>query len=70
MYFIHLNVNSILSKIEEVRHLGEVTNASVIVISETKFDGSVLNSEMVFEDYYIVLEKELVLLVSSNTLLL
>ena len=43
MYFIHLNVNCLLPKIEEIYHLSESTNASVIGISEVKIDASVLN---------------------------
>ena len=69
MHFIHLSVNSI-SKKEEIDHLAELTNASVIDISLTKVDGSVLNSEMVTESCCIVLQKGLVLLLSLNTFLL
>ena len=69
MHFIHLSVNSI-SKKEEIDHLAELTNASVIDISLTKVDGSALNSEMVTESCCIVLQKGLVLLLSLNTFLL
>ena len=34
MHFIHLNVNSLIPKIEEIRHLAKLTNASVIDTSE------------------------------------
>ena len=43
MHFIHLNVNSLLPKREEMRHLVKLANASVIAISETKLDGSKLD---------------------------
>ena len=38
MNFIHINVNSLLPKIGEVRYIANITNASVIEISETKLD--------------------------------
>ena len=38
MHFIYLNVNSLLPKIEEIRHLAELTKTSVIGISEMKLD--------------------------------
>ena len=47
MYLIHLNVNSPLQKIEEVRHLAQLTNASAVDISKTKFVEFVLNREIV-----------------------
>lgn len=34
-----------------MRHLAELTNASVAGISETKLDGSFLNSDIVIEGY-------------------
>ena len=36
MHFIYLNVNSLLPKIEGIHHLAELTNTSVIGISEMK----------------------------------
>ena len=30
MYFIHLNLITLLSKMAEIRHLGELANASVL----------------------------------------
>lgn len=41
-----LNANIFLSKI---CHLAQLTNASVIHVSETKFDGYVLNNDIVIE---------------------
>ena len=51
MYFIHLHVNVIEPKIEELRHLAKIANSSVIGISETEFDGSVLSNEAAVEGY-------------------
>ena len=36
MHFIHLNINSILPKIDEIRYIAKLTNATVIGLSETK----------------------------------
>ena len=54
MHFIHLNVNSLLPKMEEIRHIVQLTNASVIGISETKLDWPVLNSKIVIEGYELI----------------
>ena len=40
IHFNHLNVNSLLPKIEEMRYLAKLTNTSVIDIGETKFNGT------------------------------
>ena len=44
MNFIHLNINSLLSKIDEIRYIAKLTNATVIGLSETKLDNTVLSS--------------------------
>ena len=46
MHFQHLNVNSLLSKIEESRTLAFNTNISVFGITEIKFDNTVSNEEL------------------------
>ena len=46
MHFQHLNVNSLLSKIEESRTLAFNTNISVLGITEIKFDNTVSNEEL------------------------
>ena len=35
-HFIHLNINSLLSKIDEIRCIAKLTNATVIGLSKTK----------------------------------
>ena len=42
LHFIHLNVNSLLPKIDELRNIAKLSNAAVIGISESKLDDSVL----------------------------
>ena len=36
MHFIHLNINSLLPKIDEIRYVAKLTNAIVVGLSETK----------------------------------
>ena len=47
MKYYEVYVNSLLPEIKEIHHLAELTNTSVIGISGTKLDRSVLNSENV-----------------------
>ena len=53
-YFLHININSILPKIDELRHIAKVSNVSVIGISESKLDSTVLNSEISIPGYDLV----------------
>ena len=54
MHFIRLNINSILPKIDEIRYITKLTNATVIGLSETKLDNTVLSSELEIEGYDLV----------------
>ena len=49
MHFIHLNMNSLLPKIDEIRYIAKLANATVIGLSETKLDDAVLSSELEIE---------------------
>ena len=51
LHFIHLNVNSLLPKIDELRNIAKLSNAEVIGISESKLDYSVLSSEIHIDKY-------------------
>ena len=51
LHFLHLNINSLLPKIDELRHIARLTNAAVIGISESKLDDSVLTSEIQIEGF-------------------
>ena len=42
LHFIHLIINSLLPKIEELRIIAKSTNTAIIGISESKLDESVL----------------------------
>ena len=54
LHFFHFNINSLLSKIEELRYIAKPTNASVIGISESKLDASVLEQEISIDNYKIL----------------
>ena len=44
MHLIHLSINRLLSKIDEIRYIAKLTNATVIGLSETKLDNAVFSS--------------------------
>ena len=54
MHFIHLNMNSLLPKIDEIRYIAKLVNATVIGLSETKLDDVVLSSELEIDGYDLV----------------
>ena len=54
MHFIHFNINIILLKIDEIRYVAKLTNATVIGLSETKLDKTVLSSQLEIEEYDLV----------------
>ena len=52
--FLHINVNSLLPKIEEIRFIAKKSKATVIGISETKLDGTIFDTKIYIEGYSIV----------------
>ena len=46
LHFMHLNINSLLNKIDELRYIASSSNAAVIGITETKLDDTVYDSEV------------------------
>ena len=54
MHFIHLNINSLLSKIDKKRYVAKLKNAAVFGLSETKLDNTVLSSALETEGYDLV----------------
>ena len=54
LHFVHLNINSLLPKIEEIRYIAKFTNAAVIGICESKLDASVLDPEISIDNYKIL----------------
>ena len=54
LHFIHININSLLPKIEELCHIACLSNAVVIGISESKLDNSIFNLEIEIDGYNIL----------------
>ena len=54
LHLIHLNINSLLSKIDELREIARKTRATVIGITESKLDRSVLDGEINIDGYELV----------------
>ena len=50
-HFIHLNINSLLPKIDELREIVKISNPTVIGITETKLDNSIGDSEISIDGY-------------------
>ena len=48
---MHLNIDSLLPKNDELRHMARLSNAAVIGNSESKLDKSVTNSEILIDNY-------------------
>ena len=51
---MHLNINSLLNEIGELRYIASSSNAAVIGITETKLDNTVYDSEVAVDGYNIV----------------
>ena len=54
LHLIHLNINSLLSKIDELWEIARKTRATVIGITESKLDRSVLDGEINIDGYELV----------------
>ena len=54
LHLVHLNINSLLSKIDQLREIARNTRATVIGITEPKVDGSVLDGEINIDGYELV----------------
>ena len=54
LHFIHLNINSLLPKIEELRIIAKSTNAANTGISQSKLDEYTLKPEIQIDDYKIL----------------
>ena len=68
LHFLHININSLLSKKDEIRSIANKTKAAIIGITESKVDHAVPDSEvnlpdMIFSDV-IEIETAVVLLVT------
>ena len=54
LHFIHININSLLPKIEELCRIACQSKAAVIGISESKLDNSIFDSEIEIDGYNIL----------------
>ena len=54
IYFIYLNVNGLLYKMDEISYIVKLTNASKIGLSETKLDHTAFDSESEIKWYDLV----------------
>ena len=51
---MHININSLLTKIDELRYIAKLSEAAVIGILESKLDDSVLSSEIQIGNYDLI----------------
>ena len=54
LHILHLNINSLAPRTDEIRFIAKQSNASIIGISESKLDSSILNSELDIDDYDLI----------------
>ena len=54
LHFVHLNINSLPSKTEELRKITKNTNSAVIGLSETKLDKTIFDSEVSIQNYSFI----------------
>ena len=54
LHFLHININSLLSKKDKLRCISNKTKSVIIGITESKFDHTVLYSEVNFAGYGIL----------------
>ena len=54
LHLVHLKINSLLPKIDELRDIAKRTKAAVTGISESKLDSTVLDPELYIENYKIL----------------
>ena len=57
LHFIHISINSLSLKIEELCHIACLSNAAVIGISESKLDNSIFNSEIEMDGYNLCFDR-------------
>ena len=51
LHFLHLNINSLLPKIDELRLIAKNSNAEIIGITESKLDKIILDNEVKIDGY-------------------
>ena len=51
---MHLNINSLLPKIDEIRNIVKLNKPTIFGISESKLDHSISNFEVYIDGYIII----------------
>ena len=54
LLILHLNVNSLLPKTDDIIYIAKQSNASIIEIGESKLDLSFLNNRLDIENYNLI----------------
>ena len=54
LHFLHMNVNSLLSKIDELRDIVGLTKPAILGITETKLDSTVSDQEININGYSVL----------------
>ena len=54
VHFVHININSLLPKLDELRYITKWSETAIIGISEQKLDDSVLSFEIQTESYDLI----------------
>ena len=54
LHYVHININSLLPKTDELQYIAKLSEAIIIGISESKLDDSVLSSEIQIENYDLI----------------
>ena len=53
LHMIHININSLVNKIHELRFIAQKSNPTIIGITESKLDQTILDSEICIDGYSI-----------------
>ena len=54
LHLLHININSLLPKIDELRSITLKTSPAILGVTETKLDDSIQNSEVHIENYNLI----------------
>ena len=54
LHFVHVNINSLLPKIDELRDFITKNNIAVLGVTETKLDASISNNELEIVGYELL----------------
>ena len=54
LHFFHLNINSLLPKIDELRTVARDTKSAIIALTESKLDATIFDSEISISGYNVL----------------